>query len=463
MALMLALVALGIGAAAAEAHPLGNFSVNHLSVVRISDDRVDVRYVLDQAEIPTFRERGLSDAEVLERKRAEVARRLVLTVDGRTVALRPAGTPVLTHPAGQGGLNTTRLELPLTAAARGARSVTLRDGTFPGRVGWVAVQAQPGEDTAVKTGAPATDPTGGLRRYPQDLLESPSDERDARFDVRPGAGTIDAGTGRVSTGGDARGEDGFAGLLSDDGVLVLLLLAAFGWGAVHALSPGHGKAMVAAYLVGTRGSTRDAIVLGATVTVTHTAGVIALGAVALGLSAWILPEQLYPWLTLLSGLLVVSVGAAVLRGRLRGLGHPHDHAHGAHDHGHGPHDHAHDHHHEHHEPAIARGQSTQRAGRRSLLAMGASAGLIPCPSALVVLLGAVAQHRIGLGLVLIVAFSLGLAATLTGLGIAVVHAGRVLARLPVPGRIVAAVPAVSAALIVVVGLALTLQAVPQLA
>ena len=79
-------------------------------------------------------------------------------------------------------------------------------------------------------------------------------------------------------------------------MLVLLLLAAFGWGALHALSPGHGKAMVAAYLVGTRGSTRDAVLLGATVTVTHTAGVVALGAVALGLSAWVLPEQLYPWL-----------------------------------------------------------------------------------------------------------------------------------------------------------------------
>ena len=104
-------------------------------------------------------------------------------------------------------------------------------------------------------------------------------------------------------------------------MLVLLLLAAFGWGAVHALSPGHGKAMVAAYLVGTRGSTRDAILLGATVTVTHTAGVVALGVVALGLSAWILPEQLYPWLTLVSGLLVVGVGAAVLRGRLRSVGH----------------------------------------------------------------------------------------------------------------------------------------------
>jgi ABC-type nickel/cobalt efflux system permease component RcnA len=221
-------------------------------------------------------------------------------------------------------------------------------------------------------------------------------------------------------------------------VLVLLLLAAFGWGAVHALSPGHGKAMVAAYLVGTRGTTRDAVLLGATVTVTHTAGVVALGVVALALSAWILPEQLYPWLTLASGLLVVGVGAAVLRGRFRTAHHHH------HDHGHG---------HHHHHP---------RPTRRSLLALGASAGLIPCPSALVVLLGAIAQHRIALGLVLIVAFSAGLAATLTGLGIAVVHAGKLLGRLPVPPRIVAAVPAVSAALIVVVGLALTAQAVPQL-
>jgi ABC-type nickel/cobalt efflux system permease component RcnA len=246
--------------------------------------------------------------------------------------------------------------------------------------------------------------------------------------VRPGDGTVAAGAGRTASGG-ASSEDGFAGLLAGDGVLVLLLLAAFGWGALHALSPGHGKAMVAAYLVGTRGSTRDAVILGATVTVTHTAGVIGLGVVALGLSAWVLPEQLYPWLTLASGVMVVSVGIAVLRRRVR----------------------RHDHHHHHHEH------------RRSLLAMGASAGLIPCPSALVVLLGAVAQHRIGLGLVLIVAFSAGLAATLTGIGIAVVHAGKVLARLPVPGRVVAALPALSAALIVVVGIALTAQAVPQIA
>jgi len=426
-----AIAALALLPAAASAHPLGNFSVNHLTVVSISADRVDVRYVLDQAEIPTFRERGMSDAEVLARKRAEVAKRLTLTVDGRAVALRPARAPVLTHLAGQGGLRTTRLELPLTAPVDDPRAVAVHDGTFPGRVGWKAVQVRPGAGTAVRTSAPATDPTGGLRRYPQDLLASPSDVRDADFSVRPGDGTVAAGAGRSASGGTGP-EDGFAGLLEGDGVLVLLLLAAFGWGALHALSPGHGKAMVAAYLVGTRGSTRDAVILGATVTVTHTAGVVALGAVALGLSAWVLPEQLYPWLTLASGVMVVSVGIAVLRRRVR------RHT---------------DHHHEHH----------QHEHRRSLLAMGASAGLIPCPSALVVLLGAVAQHRIGLGLVLIVAFSAGLAATLTGLGIAVVHAGKALARLPIPGRLSTAVPALSAALIVIVGLALTAQALPQIA
>jgi nickel/cobalt exporter len=430
-----AIVALTLVPAAASAHPLGNFSVNHLTVVSISANRVDVRYVLDQAEIPTFRERGMSDAEVLERKRAEVAKSLKLTVDGRAVALRPAGAPVLTHPAGQGGLRTTRVELPLSAPAERPRAVSIEDGTFPGRVGWKAVQVRPGAGTAVRTTAPATDPTDGLRRYPQDLLESPSDVRRADFTVRPGDGTVAAGAGRESSAGSGT-EDGFAGLLEGDGVLALLLLAAFGWGALHALSPGHGKAMVAAYLVGTRGSTRDAVILGATVTVTHTAGVVAVGVVALGLSAWVLPEQLYPWLTLASGLMVVGVGIAVLRRRMRAHAHHHEH------------EHEHEHEHRH---------------RRSLLAMGASAGLIPCPSALVVLLGAVGQHRIGLGLVLIVAFSAGLAATLTGLGIAVVHAGKALARLPIPGRLATAVPALSAALIVIVGLALTAQAVPQIA
>ena len=435
--LVAALLALAVLPAAASAHPLGNFSVNHLSRVSISQDRVDVRYVLDEAEIPTFQQRALSDAELLRSKRAEVARRLELTVDGRGVALRPTGEGTVAHPEGQGGLRTTRVEL--------------HDGTFPGRVGWKAVVVEPGRGTAVRSSAPAEDPTHGLTTYPEDLLSSPSDVRDASFAVRPGDGTVEAADGARVGETHARAEDGLTKAFSDAasgrGVLLVLLLTAFAWGAIHALSPGHGKAMVAAYLVGTRGTARHAVALGATVTVTHTIGVFALGAVALALSQYVLPEDLYPWLNLASGALVLVVGAGVLRARLRHRRHhhhhhPHAHSHGGREHSHAP---------------------PERFSWRGLVAMGASAGLIPCPSALVVLLGAIAQGQIGLGMVLIVAFSLGLAATLTGLGIGVVYAGKALGRMPVPGRLTAALPTVSALLIVGVGVVLTAQALPQVA
>src|SRR4051794_33299177 len=153
-----ATVALLATAGAARAHPLGNFSVNHLDVVSISRDRVHVHYVLDQAEIPTFRERGLSDGEVLARKRAAVARGVTLTVDGRPVPLRLKPGGALAHPRGQGGLPTTRVELDLDAPARGAHAVALSDATFPDRVGWRTVIVAPGEGTAVRSSVPGTDP-----------------------------------------------------------------------------------------------------------------------------------------------------------------------------------------------------------------------------------------------------------------------------------------------------------------
>jgi ABC-type nickel/cobalt efflux system permease component RcnA len=448
------LVALAVLPAAASAHPLGNFSVNHLARVSVSADRVDVRYVLDEAEIPTFQQRGVADGELLSRKRAEVVRQLVLSVDGRRIPLQPAGAGSLTHPRGQGGLETTRVELSLAATVDAPRRVTLRDGTFPGRVGWKAIVAEPGRGTAVRSSAPTSDPTDGLRRYSDDVLDSPSELRSATFDVRPGAGTVAAtGTAReVATGERRSAEDGLTAVFSDaaagQGVLLLLLATAFAWGALHALSPGHGKAMVAAYLVGTRGTPRHALALGATVTATHTAGVFALGAVALGLSQYVLPEQLFPWLNLASGALVLLVGAAVLRSRVRATSaHAHHHAHG----------HRHDHLHSHSHAV------PERLSWRGLLAMGAAAGLIPCPSALVVLLGAIAQGQIALGMLLIVAFSAGLAATLTLLGLAVVYAGKALGRLPVPPRLLLALPTVSALLIVGVGVVLTVQAVPHVA
>jgi nickel/cobalt transporter (NicO) family protein len=460
-----ALAALLLTAGSAAAHPLGNFSVNHLDVVTISRDRVHVHYVLDQAEIPTFQERGLPVREVLARKRAEVARGVTLRVDGRPVALRLAPGGALSHPAGQGGLRTTRVELDLDAPARGARRVALHDATFPGRVGWKAVVAAPGAGTAVRASVPAQDPTAGLRRYPRSLLATPFDTRVARFAVAPGAGTVIAprapGAGAGTT--HNRSGDGLAAVFeraaAGQGVLLVLLVTAFGWGMLHALSPGHGKAMVAAYLVGARGTARHAIGLGLTVTVTHTIGVFALGGVTLALSQYVLPEQLYPWLNLVSGLLVVGVGVGVLRARLRRV--RHEHRHRAHDHvHHDHHDHDHDpddpdrHDHDH--------QIPDRITARGLAAMGASAGLIPCPSALVVLLGAVAQHQVALGLVLIVAFSAGLATTLVALGLVVVLASGVTERIGSAGRVATVASTVSAAAIVAVGVALTAQALPAL-
>jgi nickel/cobalt exporter len=255
-----------------------------------------------------------------------------------------------------------------------------------------------------------------------------------------------AGGGSSAAGGDAASSrsDGFTALFADAaagrGVLVVMLLAALGWGALHALSPGHGKSMVAAYLIGTRGTSRDAVLLGMTVTVTHTIGVFALGLVTLALSQYILPEQLYPWLTLISGLMVVAVGAGVLRSRLRRRkdpGHAHSHGHG----------HAHPH-------------GDRRLGTAGILSMGAAAGLLPCPSALVVLLAAISQHQVALGMLLIVAFSIGLAATLTALGLAVVHARRFVPPRIATSRVAALLPALSAVLVIAIGLVLAARAVP---
>jgi nickel/cobalt exporter len=459
--LLLAALALLALPAAASAHPLGNFTVNRLDRVRISSDQVRVHYVLDQAEVPTFQERGSSDAEVLARKRAEVERGVRLTVGGVAVPLRLAPGGRITHPRGQGGLPLTRVELDLTAAVHDPRDVRLADTSFADRVGWRAIVVEPGSGTAVRSSVPSGDPTQGLRRYPANLLQSPPDLRAASFGVKPGDGTVTApraAGGRYETTRNQAG-DGFAGLFADaaagKGVLLLLLLASFGWGALHAVSPGHGKAMVAAYLIGTRGTAKHAIALGGIVTVTHTIGVFAIGLATLALSQYFLPEDLYPWLTLVSGLLVVAVGAGVLRSRIRSArgarAHAHDHhqehAHGhSHSHGHGPGRHSH--------------LPPDGLSRRGLVGMGASAGLIPCPSALVVLLAAIAQHQVGLGILLITVFSVGLAMTLTAIGIAVVYAQRLTTRARVPAQVATVLPALSAVVIVGVGCVLTARAIP---
>ena len=286
--------------------------------------------------------------------------------------------------------------------------------------------------------------------------------------------------GNVAAGEAGRGDDRFASLIDGDrrgtmGVAIALGLAMV-FGMAHAMTPGHGKAMVAAYLAGTRGTARHAFALGATVTITHTAGVFALGLVTLSLSQFILPETLYPWLNLASGVMVLAIGLYAFRDRLRrwlgGRVQPADVEHG-HGHAHGGHGHAHDGGHGHtpdaghgHAPTTATPRTaatataTPTAGTgtrtrhpttcawRSLIALGISGGLIPCPSALVVLLSAIALHQVAFGMALIVAFSFGLAAIVSGIGLTVIYARRLFQHLPADrGRFVAALPIASAAII----------------
>ena len=239
------------------------------------------------------------------------------------------------------------------------------------------------------------------------------------------------------------------------------IAVAFSWGAVHALSPGHGKTLVGAYLVGSRANAQHALFLGLTTTVTHTLGVFVLGTVAWLASRYFLPAQLSPWLSLLSGLIVVTIGMSLLIKRLcpksRAAEHSHLHSHPHHHHEH-EHEHEHSHHHEHsHLPP-----DDIPITWRSLLALGVAGGLVPCPAALVLLLATIALGQIGFGLLLVSVFSLGLAAALTGLGLLLVSTKRVFDRLPSSLKAVKLLSTASALLILLIGAGLTYQAIVQI-
>ena len=447
LTLVLVLAAL-LAPAQATAHPLGNFTVNRYAGIELAGSDIYVRYALDLAEIPAYQ---MGQDVRRPGYAAKLANELVLTLDRRRVALRVVESKAAVRP-GAGGLETVRLDVVYRGDGRGT-ALEFEDTSFAGRIGWREVTVA-GRDGArvLESDSPSASSSDLLREYPADLLSSP-------LDVSSASATIALGTEpgaapsieQPAPQQHARG--GFEALvdqgdLSVGVLLVSLLIAAF-WGAAHALTPGHGKAMVAAYLVGTKGTPRHAFMLGGTVTVAHTAGVFALGFVTLGLSAFIVPEQLYPWLTLVSGLLVVVVGAGVLRQRLRSRSHGHHHGHHHH------HDDANGHHHHHHDH-----EPDDALTSKGILGVGIAAGLLPCPSALVVLLSAIALHRIGLGLALIVAFSLGLAATITTIGLVAVLARRTFSRISLDGPLVRALPAASAALILAVGLVITARALP---
>jgi nickel/cobalt transporter (NicO) family protein len=442
LVVLAALAALGVPGPAA-AHPLGNFTINRHTSIELSGGRIYVHYALDLAEIPTLQVGGRVRAAGFA---AGAARALELRVDGKRAGLR-----VVEHRAqmraGAGGLKTLRFDAVYASSATGG-SLVFRDRNFGSRIGWkeIVVRASDGAELG-SASVPQTSRSDDLRNYPGDLLRSPLDvsSATASFELGDGPGTPPS-LGEVEAVAHVGG--GFESLVSRGelslGVVLLSLAIAAFWGAAHGLTPGHGKAIVAGYLVGTKGRPLDAVLLGGIVTVTHTIGVFALGLVTLLLSQFIVPESLYPWLTLASGVLVIAVGASVLAGRLRRRGHAHHHHHH-----HLGDDHTHEHGHAH------------GIDRRGLLGVGVAAGLLPCPSALVVLLSAIALHRVGFGLALIVAFSLGLAATITSIGLVAVFAQRAFSRLSLNGPVIRLLPAASALVILAVGVGITLKALPE--
>lgn len=485
--------------ATAAAHPLGNFTINHYSRLTFGDDAARIAYVLDFAEIPTFQlqqqqqldrdgDGTLSAAEAttyLDGTLPGLVANLHLVVGGHELPLTIAERAASFVP-GQGGLPTLRVEAHLTAALpqgwQAAGAASYADRNFPERLGWREIVAQGGNGIALgNASVPATDLTNELRTYPDTMLASPLNVTSATFSLAPGMGTPggDVGSRAASVkrpeAGIGKPTDRVAELIAVKHptpavILLSLLLAAF-WGAAHALSPGHGKTVVAAYLVGTRGSPRHAAFLGLTVTITHTLGVFALGGVTLWLSRYLLPEQLYPWLNVISGLLIVVIALYLVWQRLGSLlrpaaAHSHDHDH---DHHHdSAHDHSHDHggafvhsHGGHTHSHLPPGADGGRVTWRSLLALGVSGGLIPCPSALVLLLGAIALGRIGFGMVLVLAFSAGLAIVLTAIGLLMVYARRFFERFSFEARLPRLLPLAGALLMALAGAGIVVSALRQ--
>jgi ABC-type nickel/cobalt efflux system permease component RcnA len=459
-----------------RAHPLGNFSVNQYSGLEVGKSQIKLREVLDLAEIPTFQESSAIDTDhdgklsqqELDEYAAQLtpgfAANLRLMAKDEVLAIRSISSKAVLG-IGAGDLSTLRITWDMLAdlpASGEVFHVAFQNNNYAGRVGWneIVVRSVDGvhvfDTTAFGNGA-----SDELKAYPQEAIAAPLAERAVQFSftlgsLPPNAKALRDRDGRPSTPAQ---KDRFAELIAVPEITPMValigLLAAFGLGALHAMSPGHGKTVVGAYLVGSRGTPKHAAFLGLTVTITHTLGVFALGLITLFASSYLLPERMLPFLSFVSGLLVFFIGISLFKDRfikLVGWGnashhHEYDHVHEdlgsthSHDgltHTHGGSTHSH----------VPPGDLSWR----SLLALGISGGLLPCPSALVLMLSAISLGRIGYGLVLTVAFSLGLAFTLTAIGLIFLYLGSVIGKTSMANsRVVKALPVFSAFIVAFVG------------
>lgn len=483
----------------AAAHPMGNFSINHFSALEVHPSFIRVSYVLDLAEIPAFQEmqdHALTpqpdDPRVVayrERKVQELQQGLWLQVGEQPLSLTVRSSAVV-FPPGAGGLPTLRLSAVYEASLEvGNGQLVYEDRNYPQRAGWKEIVATASDGVILTASSvPAESRSNYLMTYAADLLQAPPQDWRASLSFTASAsGQEIQSTSRVVSAPLASPRTPETAqtprtMLTElitarqlsAGVIVFSLLVAIGLGAFHALEPGHGKTLVAAYLVGSQGTAWHALLLGLTVTASHTIGVYVLGGVALFASHYVLPEQLYPWLGFTSGLLIMGMGVIILtqawQGRygyyahdsVHGHGyvhHHHDHPHNPRlDHAHSHHDHSHHHHPHRHEQRLPGDQQGQTSvGYGALLTLGITGGMIPCPAALVVLLSAVAFQRVAFGLLLIVAFSLGLAVVLVGIGLLLVSARGIVQRWSGEGPWLIYLPFLSPLVIIPLGLVIAVR------
>ena len=480
----LMIVAVSWPATAASAHPLGNFTINLYSGIQVVPGEIRIDYVVDMAEIPTFQAMPSIDTNAdgtaspveqaawAETTAPTFVRNLTLTVDGTPVSLEVRSASMRFRD-GQGGLPILRFEGVFAGPVERTGAIVYRDENDADHIGWREITAV-GEDGEAMSGSdvPTSSVSDALLAYPQDLLSSPLHVTSMHASFAPGVSTGSGEqTNTESTTEAARpGVDTspFSSLVDNHGIVLVLLgfALAVAFGAWHALLPGHGKTLMAAYMVGSEAKVRQAVAVGSAVAIMHTASVLALGLLVISLEQTFRPETLYPWLGLLSGVVAIGLGAYLLIGRLSAWSEArqvraHDRSHAA------GHDHVHDHHHaadvedaDHgHAHALPAGVSL--TSRRGLLALALAGGILPSPSALIVMLGAINAHRVGYGLGLIIAFSLGLA-----LALIVVSLGALRARAAMAQRLSSfwgrLVPVLSASAIVGVGLFLAVRGATQI-
>ncbi|MCD7441819.1 nickel transporter [Streptomyces lincolnensis] len=535
-----------VPSATASAHPLGNFTVNHYDGLVTAPGELRVDHVEDLAEIPATQAKGdlerLGTTEWARQRCATAARDSEATVDGRTVALTAQSGVVRVRP-GQAGLDTLRVECDLRAPLPEGDTVALgfRSAGASSGPGWREITARGDRTTLTASDVPEESLSRELTTYPAELLSSPADTTSASLRVRPGGPAL--ADGSEGAAGDApaasvlpRGADRWTRALDSlvarhdltVGFAALAVLIAVVLGAMHALAPGHGKTLMAAVAAarGGRARMKDVLPLAASVTVTHTLGVVALGLLVTAGSA--AAPSVIAWLGISSGLLVTLAGLTLVRRawhhRAHARAHEHEHPHphepakaperalvlasvsaGAadstattghthehphpphhheqehehapdhdHSHPHGDHDHHHHHTHDHkHDHTIehSHGGFTHTHAvaptLRGTILLGFAGGLVPSPSAVVVLVGAAALGQAWFGLLLVVAYGVGLALTLTAAGFAVVKLGtgvtRMLDRRPrlAAGRLTRlvrrAVPLGSALMVVALGAGLVLK------